>query len=71
MKAHLVLDGWYRQNGSKVAVGGERWMQLTEGILHSGTTFMAEISLSDEQERELKDELAAGYYPAVIVRDLT
>ncbi len=61
MKIKLVFLDWNLQGKSiySTEVGNE----LSKGPFHSGTTFMGEIELSDEDRKELKVAILVGYQP--------
>jgi len=61
MKIKLVFEDW-QKNGESV-YSTANGIDLTLGDFHSGTTFNGEIELTKDQEEELNDAMAKGYYP--------
>jgi len=61
MKINLVFLDWNLKGQSIYST--EMGNELSKGPFHSGNTFIGEIELSEEDRKELKKAILAGYQP--------
>lgn len=61
MKVQLIFTDWKKDN--KSVYNTEEGNNLGMGPFHSGTTFNAEIELSEGNAEELKQAIKNGYVP--------
>jgi hypothetical protein len=61
MKIKLVFDDWRSRKTWESVYQSHG--ELSEGLLHSGTTFDGEIQLDKETEQEMKTAIAKGFIP--------
>jgi len=56
-----VFNGW--EHLGKNIRNTEKWLQLTSGDFHSGSTFNGDIRLDEEDEIELREAIKKGFHP--------
>lgn len=61
----LVFDDW-RKNGKSI-YATEEGINLSLGVFHSGTTFIATINIDSDEAEELLIALKEGYQPIFMV----
>ena len=62
MKIKLVFDDW-KEKGKSI-YNTEKGIELSMGQFHSGTTFNGDITLDEEDEKELRRAIFNGYRPS-------
>jgi hypothetical protein len=65
MQIKLMFDNWMELG--VIPVRPSKYLELSTGDFHSGTTFDGTITLDPEQEAELQVALGAGYKPRFIL----
>lgn len=65
MKIKLVFDEW--RNRQQWRVSGAEYGELAAGDFHSGTIFMADLDVDEEQAQALQQALNRGYAPVFYV----
>ena len=68
MKIKLVFYDWHKDGRSVYSTEGIA-AALSSGDFHSGTTFDAEIVLTEDNEADLRSALAQGYRPVFWVAE--
>lgn len=65
MKIKLVFDDWRKWDGKRAAsvYGTQRGLELSNGALHSGSTFDAEINLDAEESARVREAFAENIQP--------
>ena len=66
MKVDLVFFEW--KGWALINLSGSERMKLESGKFHAGSTWRGEISLSLQEELEIKGAIAQGYKPLFTIK---